>query len=129
LVVPDVVVETADDTFIFDAKYKGFLDETDDLRWRDAQELFREEHRHDLHQVIAYSSMYQTPRVTAVLVYPTTLDNWTRLYESGRDVVTGQLDGPGRQIRLAIMAVPLETLTVKALLHSRWKQLVLTGAT
>jgi len=33
--VPDVVTQTESDTFIFDAKYKGFLDDIDERRWRD----------------------------------------------------------------------------------------------
>jgi hypothetical protein len=124
--VPDVVVETAEDTFIFDAKYKGFLEEVDGWggagSWGGAnsyaqatawastvqvQDVFREHHRHDLHQVLAYSSMYDTPRVTAALVYPTTFDTGQRLAEGGRDVSMGVLDGPGRQIRLALVAVPI----------------------
>jgi hypothetical protein len=71
------------------------------------QDVFREHHRHDLHQVLAYSSMYDTPRVTAALVYPTTFDTGQRLAEGGRDVSMGVLDGPGRQIRLALVAVPI----------------------
>jgi 5-methylcytosine-specific restriction endonuclease McrBC regulatory subunit McrC len=121
--IPDVVVETADDTFIFDAKYKGFLEETEDLRWRDAQEMFKAEHRHDLHQVLAYASMYQTPRVTVALVYPTTFDNWTRLSERDRDVSMGTLDGPGRQIRLAIIAVPLEAGNLVQSVLSGWERI------
>lgn len=118
--VPDVVVETADDTFIFDAKYKGFLEESHDLRWRDTQEMFREEHRHDLHQVLAYASMYQTPRVTVALVYPTSIANWNQLAASGRDVSLGTLDGPGRQIRLAIIAVPIEGGRTFSTVSNRW---------
>lgn len=121
--IPDVVVETPDETFIFDAKYKGFLEETEDLRWRDAQEMFRDEHRHDLHQVLAYASMYQTPKVTVALVYPTSIDHWTRLAERGRDVSLGTLDGPGRQIRLAIIAVPLEAGNLVSAVLRGWGRL------
>ncbi|MBI5173496.1 MAG: hypothetical protein HY986_11470 [Candidatus Melainabacteria bacterium] len=111
--VPDIVVEGSDETFIFDAKYKGFLEETDDWHWHEsleAQSRFREEHRHDLHQVLAYASMYQTERITSVLVYPVRAQTWRRLAERGRDLTLGHLDGPGRQIRLAIAAVPIDAM-------------------
>lgn len=130
--VPDVVVETAEDTFIFDAKYKGFLEEMEgassltQTTWASTaqiQEIFRAEHRHDLHQVLAYSSMYNTPRVTAALVYPTTFATWQHLAESGRDVSMGVLDGPGRQIRLAIVAVPIGGLEQVGALGGSWWRL------
>lgn len=106
--IPDVVVETADEVFIFDAKYKGYLDEVDELRWRDSAEFLKEEHRHDLHQVVAYSSLYEAKLVTAVLVYPMRLEAWQRLSSRGADVVVGELDGPSRKIRLALVGLPME---------------------
>ena len=106
--IPDVVVETADEIFIFDAKYKGYLDEVDELRWRASAEFLKEEHRHDLHQVVAYSSMYEAKRVTAVLVYPMRLETWQRLSSRGADVILGELDGPSRKIRLALVGLPME---------------------
>jgi 5-methylcytosine-specific restriction endonuclease McrBC regulatory subunit McrC len=84
--IPDVVVETADDTFIFDAKYKGFLEETEDLRWRDAKRCSDEHVTTCI--ALAYASMYKH-HVTVALVYPTTIENWTRLSERGRDVSLG----------------------------------------
>lgn len=110
--IPDIVVETHDETIIFDAKYKGFLEQGDDSNWRDSLEAhrkIREDHRHDLHQVLAYSSMYKTARLVVVLVYPVRAATWQHLAERGKDLTLGQLDGPGRQINLAIAAVPLET--------------------
>lgn len=119
--IPDVVVETAEETFIFDAKYKGFLEETEDLRWRAAQEMFRDEHRHDMHQVLAYASMYQTPKVSVALVYPTSLLNWERLSEQGRDICLGKLEGPGRAINLAIIVVPIEAGELIPMVMAHWK--------
>lgn len=122
--VPDVVVETEEETFVFDAKYKGFFEETD--HWGNPtqlQESIKQQHRHDMHQVLAYSSMYKTPRLTAALVYPTTSDKWRILSQCGKDVTIGTLDGPGRQIRLAIVAVPIEALDTKLFNAERWMQI------
>ncbi|CAN5510345.1 hypothetical protein BH10CYA1_BH10CYA1_52760 [soil metagenome] len=106
--IPDVVVQGANETFIFDAKYKGFLDEVDELRWRESSELMRDEHRHDIHQVLAYSSLYNCTNVTAVLVYPVSFSTWERLLEKNGVVSLGTVDGPGRQIRVALVGVPIE---------------------
>jgi len=111
--VPDILVDSSDETFIFDANYKGFLEETDAWHWHqslEAQSRFREEHRQDLHQVLACASMYQTERITSVLVYPVRAETWRHLAKRGRDLTLGHLDGPGRQIRLAIAAVPIDAL-------------------
>jgi hypothetical protein len=106
--IPDVVVQTPDETFIFDAKYKGFLDETDDLRWRDTEELFRQEHRHDLHQVLCYASLFNSPHVIVVLVYPVRPETWQQLFQHSRTISLGKVHGPGRQITVALAAIPIE---------------------
>jgi hypothetical protein len=107
--IPDVVVETDDDTFIFDAKYKGFLEPSEDLSFNAAIERYKDDHRHDLHQVLAYASMYQTERITVALVYPVKFETWAQMTISEQDVLTGSLEGPGRNIKLCILAVPIES--------------------
>ena len=106
--IPDIVVEDSDSTFVFDAKYKGYLEEVDDLRLRNMSEMLREDHRHDLHQVLAYSSMYQSENLTVALVYPLLLETWSQLNHRGISVMRGKLDGPDRQINLALIGVPIE---------------------
>jgi hypothetical protein len=105
--VPDVVVRGNDETFIFDAKYKGFLEELDYMRWRDVSELMREDHRHDIHQVLAYSSMYQASEITVVLVYPLMRETWANLVEHRASLARGTLEGRDRTINLVVAGVPI----------------------
>lgn len=103
---PDVVVQTRDAVFIFDAKYKPHMEALDGEHGA-TDEAMRAEHRHDVHQVLAYAAAFDAPRVTAALVYPMRAERWQALAPSGRtvdlaDVVTG-----GRSMRLARVAVPL----------------------
>ena len=67
---PDFIVQAGDSTYVFDAKYKNHLEEPDDQRWRELSDELRSEHRHDLHQALAYASLFDTPRVVTSLVYP-----------------------------------------------------------
>ena len=107
--VPDVVVTTSDETIVFDAKYKGFLEEVDEAQWRDTSQLLRDDHRHDLHQVVAYSSMYQTERITVVLVYPLLFETWDYLSKRGASMTKGRLEGPDRHINLVLAGIPVAT--------------------
>jgi len=106
--VPDVIVQGANETFVFDAKYKGFLDEVDELRWHETSNLMRDEHRHDLHQVLAYSSLYGSDKITVVLVYPLLLDTWKQLNHRGISMSKGLVGGPDRQVSVALVGVPVE---------------------
>lgn len=56
-------------------------------------------------------------------LYPTSIENWTQLAMSGRDVSMGTLDGPGRQIRLAIIAVQIEVGSLLSSLLDNWEGL------
>lgn len=105
--IPDVVVEAANEVFVFDAKYKGFLEEVDERNWGDVSRMLHDEHRHDLHQVVAYSSMYQAEHMTVVLVYPMRLDTWELLNRAGASVIKGRLDGPDRSINIALAGIPV----------------------
>lgn len=106
--IPDVVVETSDEVIIFDAKYKGFLEEIDEVRWRSSMEELKAQHRHDLHQVLAYSTLYDAKRVTAVLAYPMRLETWERLNVTGNALLQGKISGQMRSIDLAIAGLPIE---------------------
>lgn len=125
--IPDVVVETTDEVFIFDAKYKGFLDEIDERRWVQSSEDVKGGHRHDLHQVLAYSSMYAGKRLTVVLVYPMTAEAWTDAWTVNRCLFRGRLDGPSRSINLALagvsMASPSLASSASSELIESWREL------
>ena len=69
--VPDFVVRAGNHAWVFDAKYKSHFEELDDARWSELADEIRAEHRHDVHQVLAYASLLNCRSITSVLVYPT----------------------------------------------------------
>lgn len=62
---PDAIVEREEDTDVIDAKYKSHL-----YNFHTASAALYDEFRHDLHQIIAYTSICHTH--AAFLVYPYT---------------------------------------------------------
>lgn len=62
---PDIVVQKDDVQFIIDAKYKSHV-----LNWREYSDDLKEEFRHDLHQVLAYSSFSRQENKHVILAYP-----------------------------------------------------------
>lgn len=65
-------------------------------------------HRHDLHQVLAYASVFDGSDITAVLVYPMRSGTWSRLAEHGRTVAKARLSRGGRMLQLALVGLPLQ---------------------
>ncbi len=106
--VPDLVVRHGEQVYVVDAKYKGHLQDLDEARWLSAADELREEHRHDVHQVLAYAALYPGNQVTSVLIYPMHARTWERLAGSGRTVSTATLTAGGRFIRLALVGVPVQ---------------------
>lgn len=111
--VPDIVVESQQKVWFVDAKYKGHFEEMDETRWRDVAEDLRSEHRHDVHQVLAYASTSDSRGVSAVLVYPVQLAAWQSLFQSRRHFAKATIDAGQRQLELCLLALPIG-MTVNA---------------
>lgn len=119
--VPDIVVRVGDRVAIFDAKYKGHFEELDETRWVQLRNELQSEHRHDVHQVLAYASLFEAQEITAALVYPMSLPLWRRLASEGRVAQTATLTSAGRQLRLDLLGVPVQldqTLTPDSVVES-----------
>jgi hypothetical protein len=71
---PDLWLEWPDATLVVDAKYKRHWEDLRLSSWRDIETEIREQHRHDLHQILAYSTLTSAPDVSACLVYPSLRD-------------------------------------------------------
>lgn len=106
--VPDLVVRHGDRVYILDAKYKAHFQELDDARWVDLSEELRNQHRRDVHQILAYASLYEGAEVTAVLVYPMHTRTWSRLAQHDRTVARASLSGGGRLVHLALVGLPMQ---------------------
>ena len=68
----------------------------------------RDAHRHDVHQVLAYAALYDSPKLTAALVYPMHARTWARLAARDRVTSTATISAGGRQVDLALIGVPMQ---------------------
>lgn len=118
--VPDVVLQRDDLVIILDAKYKQHAHDIERLGWAGVTEHLREQHRTDLLQALAYSSLFDAPRVMTLLVYPCGVEEYRRLVERGRAVATARVRVAPRNLEVALMAVPLggDVEAVTRLLHA-----------
>ena len=105
---PDIVVQLGQRTLIFDAKYKPFLDSPGEHTWQRDSSMLIEAHRHDLHQVLAYAAVAGGQDVTTCLVYPMRRHLWEEMARTGKTVVQAHIEGAARNLRLALIAVPLQ---------------------
>jgi hypothetical protein len=105
--IPDIVLERNDVTLIMDAKYKSHAEEIRFGGWKNVDEELRELHRNDILQVLAYSSLFDTPRIIACLVYPCRLDTYESLAARGRLISRALITSGRRRIELALATVPI----------------------
>lgn len=122
--VPDLVLERPDVVVVLDAKYKRHAEEIERFGWSNADEVLREQHRNDVLQALAYSTLYDAPRVVACLVYPAERSTWETLEARGRSVTRAKARSGARSVELALMAVPLSgdreasSVAIERLLHT-----------
>ncbi len=91
---------------IIDAKYKAHLAELDEHGWRQFTDEARERHRADLHQVLAYASLFKAEHVRATLMYPLRIGTYRVLAERGRDRSRATLSYGGRLVEVELRGVP-----------------------
>ncbi|MCE5231048.1 McrC family protein [bacterium] len=106
--IPDLIVRTGEQMLIIDSKYKGHFEELDDHRWHELREELRSEHRHDLHQILAYAALYEANHITSMLVYPMQPSAWDRLARRRQTIITANLRHGGRNLTLALACIPLK---------------------
>lgn len=105
--IPDIVIETPDTVFIIDAKYKKLYEELDDQKWRELSKDLQEDHRHDLHQVLAYASLFNKPRIVSILAYPLTDNTYTNLSRRSKLLNRAIIPIENKSLELAIFGLPL----------------------
>ena len=110
--IPDIVIERGDLTVIVDAKYKEHWEEMQERRWNDLEDVLRERHRNDLLQVLAYSTVAQTPKVLVCLAYPCREEKWLSLRERNLLIHRASLPVARRRVELILIAFPLSTRVV-----------------
>jgi hypothetical protein len=105
--VPDLVLRRQDVVVVVDAKYKRHAEEIERLGWAGADVALKEAHRADVLQALAYSTLYDAPRLVACLAYPASPSAMAALKERGRVVTRARVRAGARQVELALLAVPL----------------------
>lgn len=105
--VPDMFLEHEEATIIVDAKYKRHWEELQDGGWRQMENEIREQHRHDLLQVLAYANLATTRQIICCLVYPCSWTTWQSLERRGRLFHDAELPDRGRSIRVWLTAMPM----------------------
>jgi 5-methylcytosine-specific restriction endonuclease McrBC regulatory subunit McrC len=103
---PDIVVRRGRSVQIIDAKYKAHLAELDSVGWSRFAEETRSAHRADLHQVLAYASLYEAEEIAATLIYPLRHETWVALREQQRDRAIAELVHGGRRVVLELRGLP-----------------------
>jgi hypothetical protein len=111
--VPDLVVQLGERVWVFDAKYKGHFEELDDRRWSELADEMQSEHRHDIHQALAYAATCSAQQITTVLVYPMRLPAWERLTAQGRSLTVADVSGGDRTVKVALAGVPIQMSRVE----------------
>jgi len=100
-------MEREDAVFIIDSKYKRHWEEFVSSSWIRIEDEIQENHRHDLMQVLAYSSLKTSKKVVACLVYPCQTNTWESLKR--RNMLTQHAFVPvnGRNLEIILTAVPM----------------------
>lgn len=105
---PDVVLETNDTVYIIDAKYKGLYEELDDDKWRELSEDIRNEHRHDLHQILAYAALYNKPRIVSLLAYPLYKTTYERMINRGKLLNRATIPIENKNVEIGMIGLTMD---------------------
>jgi hypothetical protein len=102
---PDFVIEHPNGFLVVDAKYKDHWEDLN-VSWSQVEQEIREGHRQDLHQILAYSTLFDKPVITACLVYPCRDSTWSSLADRDRLVHRASIQAGSRRIDLLLTTFP-----------------------
>lgn len=105
--LPDIVIERNDVVVILDAKYKQHAEDIRKLGWFGTADAVREQHRADLLQALAYSTLFDAPRIVTLLVYPCGIEKWQALRSTGAVLALARARTAPRNVEIGLLAVPL----------------------
>jgi 5-methylcytosine-specific restriction endonuclease McrBC regulatory subunit McrC len=105
--VPDMILELEQTSFIIDAKYKRHWEELQEGSWHNQSADLHERHRADLLQALAYANLARTADVVCCLVYPCSQSTWESLARRDRLFHQSELPNRGRRVRVWLTAMPM----------------------
>lgn len=104
--VPDILVRRGRSVRIVDAKYKAHFADLDEHAWMSMADTIQAAHRADVHQVLAYASLYDAEEISASLIYPLRWSTWEALAARGRERSRAELFHGNRRVTLELRGVP-----------------------
>ena len=106
--IPDLLLDWGSTTMILDAKYKRHFGELQGSDWNAIQADWKEQHRNDLMQVLAYANLTESRKIISCLVYPCDPDTWQYLNHTGRLFQKAEITVGERALSLWMTAVPMK---------------------
>lgn len=105
--LPDFLIERPSGAIVVDAKYKDHWEDLQVSSWFQLEEQIRAGHRQDLHQILAYSALFDRPNITACLVYPCREETWKSLQARDRLSHHASIHTGARRIDLVLTTFPM----------------------
>lgn len=105
--LPDFVIDHPSGPIVVDAKYKQHWEDLQVSSWHELEDQIRSGHRYDLHQILAYSGLFDKPTITACLVYPCRERTWKSLLERDRLSHRASIQAGSRTIELVLATFPM----------------------
>jgi 5-methylcytosine-specific restriction endonuclease McrBC regulatory subunit McrC len=106
--IPDIWLQWGSTTLVVDAKYKRHFEELQTRSWSSIEAEWKEQHRNDLLQVLAYANLAESRTIVSCLVYPCTPTTWTYLRQSGRLFHKAEITVGTRALHLWMTAAPMK---------------------
>lgn len=124
--IPDAELHHQDSTLIVDAKYKDHWNAFH-IGWHSCGVNVRENHRHDLLQILAYAATHSSVRKMCVLVYPCSKTEWEERLRNNQLFLKADV-APGNQtgVQLILTAIPFGVSAQD--LAKSWSKLLLNNS-
>ena len=106
--IPDLWLQWGSTTLVLDAKYKRHFEELQTHNWGVLEAEWKEQHRNDLLQVLAYANLAESQTIISCLVYPCTPATWTQLKDSGKLFHKAEITVGERALHLWMTAAPMK---------------------
>lgn len=105
---PDLWLQWGSTTLVVDAKYKRHFEELQLRSWGSIETEWKEQHRNDLLQVLAYANLAESRTIISCLVYPCAPSTWDYLKQSGRLFHKAMITVGDRALHLWMTAAPMK---------------------
>lgn len=106
--IPDLWLQWGSTTLVLDTKYKRHFEELQTHSWGAIEAEWKEQHRNDLLQVLAYANLAESRTILSCLVYPCTPATWSYLKDAGKLFHKAEITVGERNLHLWMTAAPMK---------------------